>query len=52
MALRGYNGSDDLDALRNFVAASGLSHEELTCRVYCAMVALNQELKKRGRCRG
>lgn len=42
---RGYNGNADLDALGNFITASGISDEEITCRVHCAMMTLNQELK-------
>ncbi len=43
--IRGYDGEADLAALGNFISASGLSKEEIECRVYCAMMVLNQELK-------
>jgi hypothetical protein len=42
--IRGYDGNGDLEALGNFIAAAGISDEEIECRVHCAIMALNQEL--------
>lgn len=43
--VRGYGGGDDLDALRNFITASGKSEADLALDVYVKMMALNQAIK-------
>lgn len=42
---RGYQGSDDLGALREFLIASGISDQELSARVYSAMLELNRAIQ-------
>jgi hypothetical protein len=42
---RVYEGGDDLDALRNFITASGKSESDLALDVYVKMMALNQAIR-------
>lgn len=43
--VRAYEGSNDLEALRNFITASGKSESDLALDVYVKMMALNQAIR-------
>lgn len=43
--VRGYDGTEDLGALRDFVTASGISDKDLALEVYIKMLELNRVIR-------